>query len=179
MNLLAVISLFIWLPIVLFIFAGRPAQRAVVIAYIFAWLFLPNVSWKFSGIPDYGKESATLLGVLLGLAVFDPSRLMAVRFRWFDLPMTVFCLCPFTAAMSVGLGPYEGTSAVVAELTRWGLPYLIGRAYFSDLAGLRQLATGIALGGLIYVPLCLIEIRMSPQFETWVYGIHHWEAIRY
>ena len=61
----------------------------------------------------------------------------------------------------------------------WGFPYLIGRVYFTDLDGLRELALGIAIGGLVYVPLCLFEIRCSPILETWVYGIVHWEAMRY
>jgi len=52
------------------------------------------------------------------------------------------------------------------------LPYLIGRLYFSDLHGLRDLAIGVFIGGLIYVPLCLFEIRMSPQLHRLVYGFH-------
>ena len=38
---------------------------------------------------------------------------------------------------------------------------------------------GIAIGGLIYVPLCLLEIRLSPVLEIWVYGIDRWEPVRY
>jgi hypothetical protein len=50
------------------------------------------------------------------------------------------------------------------------LPYLIGRVYFTDLEGLRELAIGMLIGGLIYVPFCLVEMRLSPQFHVWVYG---------
>jgi tetratricopeptide (TPR) repeat protein len=179
MNLLALVSLYVWLPIVLFIFATRPPHRAVVIAFVFAWLFLPNLNWKFTGIPDYSKMSATVFGVLLGVLIFDLPKLMMLRFRWFDLPVVIFCLCPFAASMAVGLGAYDGASAILDQSTQWGFAYLIGRLYFSDPAGLRQLALGIAIGGLVYTPLCLIEIRLSPQICRWVYGIYHWESMRY
>ena len=52
------------------------------------------------------------------------------------------------------------------------LPYLIGRIYFSDAAGLRELAVGIFIGGLVYIPFCLYEIRLSPQLHRIVYGYH-------
>jgi len=54
----------------------------------------------------------------------------------------------------------------------WGLPYFIGRVYFMDVRGLKELAVGIFIGGLVYVPLCLYEIRMSPQLHNMVYGYH-------
>ncbi len=93
--------------------------------------------------------------------------------------MVVFCLCPFASATTNGLGAYEGASAMLEQIVSWGLPYLIGRVYFTDLDGLGELALGIAIGGLIYVPLCLIEVRFSPILETAVYGIAHWEGLRY
>ena len=65
MIILAVVSLFAWIPIVVFIFVTRPPQRAVVIAFVFAWLFLPNLGWPLPGMPDYTKMSATVFGVMI------------------------------------------------------------------------------------------------------------------
>jgi O-antigen ligase len=42
----------------------------------------------------------------------------------------------------------------------------------NNLLALRELAVAILFGGLIYVPLCLFEIRMSPQLHRLVYGFH-------
>jgi hypothetical protein len=69
-----------------------------------------------------------------------------------------------------GFGPYDGLSAVAYQVTDWGLPYFIGRLYFTDLKGLRELAHGIIIGGLLYVPLVWFEVRMSPQLHSIVYG---------
>ena len=32
------------------------------------------------------------------------------------------------------------------------------------------IAVGIFIGGLVYAPLCLIEMRLSPQLHRWIYG---------
>jgi hypothetical protein len=54
----------------------------------------------------------------------------------------------------------------------WGIPFAIGRLYFDDLAGLRELATGIFLSGLLYVPLCLFELWKGPELHRLVYGYY-------
>jgi hypothetical protein len=43
--------------------------------------------------------------------------------------------------------------------------------YFTDWAAVRELAIGIVIGGLSYVPLCWWEIRMSPQLHAQLYGL--------
>ncbi|NJL30324.1 MAG: hypothetical protein HC898_01100 [Phycisphaerales bacterium] len=44
-NAFALLVLLGWLPMVALMFAALPARRAVVIAYLAAWLFLPMVSY--------------------------------------------------------------------------------------------------------------------------------------
>jgi tetratricopeptide (TPR) repeat protein len=173
------LALFIWLPVVAAFFAFLPARRAVVVSFVVAWLALPNIRFPLSGVPDYTKMSATVAIVLLCMLIFDQRRLFTFRPRWYDLPMAVWCFSMFISAINNGLGPYEGIAAVLDQFVPWGFPYLIGRCYFTDLDDLRELAMGIAIGGLVYVPLCLFEIRMSPVLETWVYGIVHFEALRF
>ena len=170
MNILCYIALFGWIPVILLLFATLPSRRAVVAASISAWLFLPVAQFPLPGLPDYTKVSATTAGLLLGTVLFDGGRFSGLRLRWFDLPILVWCVIPFASSVANSLGAYDGLSGVVNRTLTWALPYLIGRAYFSDLDGLRELATGILVGGLIYMPLCLWEIRMSPQLHRVIYG---------
>ena len=179
MNLLAVSALWLWLPVVLSIFAIRPAREATLFSFLFAWLFLPNIAFDLPGIPDWTKMSATVIGTLLGVMLFDMARLLAFRPRWYDLPMAVWCASPFASSMAAGPGAYDGLSAVLDQFIAWGGPYLLGRVYFSDLEGARRLALGVVVGGLVYVPFCLVEIRLSPVFLGWVYGGARWEGTRY
>ena len=186
MTLFVPIALYGWIPVVLLFFAVLPARRAVIVAFLASWLFLPVAGYSLPGLPDYTKMTATSYGVMLGVVLFDSGRVMRFRFSWIDLPMLVWCLSPFASSISNGLGPYDGLSGVMSVTIKWGVPYLIGRLYFSDIEGLRELAIGVFVGGLIYVPFCLYEIRFSPQLHKLVYGFfphrsfnaHRWGGYR-
>ena len=56
------------------------------------------------------------------------------------------------------------------QTVAWFLPYLVGRLYLTDVEALRELALGMIIGGLCLIPLCLFEIKMSPQLNYIVYG---------
>lgn len=166
------IAMFGWIPVVVALFASLPPRRAAISAFIFAWLFLPTVAFQVQGLPDYTKVSATCLGVLLGTVMFDSRSLLTIRPSWADAPIVVWTLSPIVTSYLNGLGIYDGLSVAFETGVMWGLPYLIGRVYLGDLAGLRALAVGIFVGGLVYAPLCLLEVRLSPQLNRWIYGYH-------
>ena len=170
MSLMVPIALFGWIPIILLMFSQLSPRRAVAVCFVFAWMFLPSTGYEIAGLPDYTKASATSIGVLLAVALFDTDRLVSFRLRLLDLPMVVWCICPLASSLSNGLGWYDGASAVLAHTIKWGIPYYIGRVYFRDWMSIRELAMWIFIGGLVYMPLCLWEIRMSPQLNRWVYG---------
>lgn len=169
-DILTIFVMIVWPIVVLYLFNEIQAQKAAAISLITAWLFLPEVALILPGLPDYNKVTATCVGILLATLWFQTKRLNLLKFGWVDIPMLIWCLCPFASSVTNGLGWYDGISAVLDQSVRWGFPYLIGRLYFNNLAGLRHLATGIFVGGLVYVPLCLFEIRMSPQLHRLVYG---------
>ncbi|EAW37155.1 hypothetical protein [Lyngbya sp. PCC 8106] len=163
----------IWLPIVLALFKFFPARQAVVISFIVSWLFLPQrVVFEFPGLPDYTRTSATCYSILLATFIFDAKRLNSFKLGWLDIPMLIWCICPFISSMTNNLGIYDGTSAVLDRVMQYGIPYFLGRIYLNDLLGARQLAMGIFVSGLIYAPLCLIESVISPQLHRMVYGYH-------
>jgi len=177
-DFLVPLALIGWIPLCVGLFAVLPARRAVIVAIIAAWLFLPPATLLLPGFPDYSKSTAATLGIVLGTLIFEPGRLLAFRFRWFDLPMLLWCLCGFASSAANGLGMYDGLSALFSKIIVWGLPYLIGRLYFNTPEALKELAIGIIIGGIVYVPLCLFEIRMSPQLLRRIYGIGKWHGMR-
>lgn len=170
MSPLVPLVMFGWIPAVLLLFAFLPPRRAAATAFVVAWLFLPVVSYSIPGMPDYSKMSATCVGVLLASLLFNAGAFLRLRPHWLDVPMMVWCLVPLATSLSNGLGAWDGMSGVLRQTVAWGMPYLIGRIYFNSLSAHADLARAILLGGLIYIPLCLIEIRMSPQLHNWLYG---------
>jgi hypothetical protein len=169
----AQLVLLIWPLIVCFLFIRYPQQRAVIVSFIIAWLFLPHRTYFiFLGLPDYERISATCYSIFIATFIFDSKRFQSFKFGWLDIPMLVWCLCPFPSSLVNGLGAYDGLSQTLTQTVAWGFPYFLGRIYLNNLAGLRQMAIAMFTGGLIYIPLCLLEVRISPQLHNMVYGYH-------
>jgi hypothetical protein len=169
-NAFGVCVLAAWLPLIMLMFATMSARRAVITAFVVGYLFLPEAAYHLHTLPDITKSSLTAVGVVLASLIFDSSRLFSIRWRMIDLVWVVLWVSPFVTSLSNGLGLMDGLSSSMNLLFRWGLAYWIGRAYFTDWEGLRELAVGIILGGMAYVPLCWWEIRMSPQLHGILYG---------
>jgi hypothetical protein len=171
MTTLVPFALVGWIALSIALFAKFSARRAILISYIGGWLFLPVASIEMRGpLPDLAKNTAILAGVLGGMALFDRASFLRFRPAWLDAPMFVWVLSPFMSSITNGLGVYDGLSAVLENLLAWGIPYWLGRVYFFETDALRDVAWGIFIGGLVYVPLCWLEIFFGPQLHVWVYG---------
>jgi hypothetical protein len=153
-------------------------RRGLLAALLGGWLFLPWFDGRPELIPMYevlhlrskaSLVSAVLLATSLSL---DWARWRTFRPRLLDLPVLLLCLLPFASALANGLGANEGGSAVLEGSLVWGVPWLLGRLYLGEPAAILDLALALVSAALAYVPLCLWEIRMSPQLHRIVYGFH-------
>lgn len=172
MAALIPIVMYGWLLVVLYLFVRFPAQRAVIISLIVAWLFLPQVSIPIPGLPPYTKMAAACYGILLGTLVYDTARFSSFKPGWLDLPMLIYCLCPILSQVTNGGSPISPT---FNQIIGWGLPYFLGRLYLNNLDGLRQLAIGMFAGGLAYIPFTMIEGVKGPILHQMVYGVNAFE----
>src|SRR6516162_1561225 len=109
------------LPMIFLLFAVMPPRRAVIASTITAWLFMPNASYSLPGLPDYSKTSATSVGCLLCILIFDFARVMRFRPKWFDIPMCIFCTSVIMTAVANDLSYYDGLSQSLRWLTIWGI----------------------------------------------------------
>jgi hypothetical protein len=187
-----------WVPATLLLFWKLPPARAAAISLVGGWLFLPTARFlddvAGSEFPywimpaclpsDYWTTKARVIGValLLGVMAFDPKAWARFRPSSFDLPMLGWCLVPLASGLAGGVSPVESSTNMAYQALSWGVPYLVGRLYFADPAGLTVLARAIIGGGLVYVPVCLVENVAGPVFYRWLYGFHpyQWDgATRY
>jgi hypothetical protein len=170
MNILGYIIFNSWIPLVVVVFAAFPAKRAVVFATLSAQLILPVASFNVPGLPDYTKTVATTIGLVIGGLIFGRAQLFQLKLHWCDFPMVVWCLVSIPTSLLNGLGLYDGISGTSNAIITWGLPYMLGRAFLGSADGQKELTRGILVGALLYMPLCLWEIRVSPQLHRVVYG---------
>lgn len=170
MTPLAVAMLLGYPVVAVVLFGLMPCARALAVTFVAGWMFLPQSGFLFAGLPNYDKGMAIALGALAGTLVGGADRLLTLRPSWLDVPMLAWCLVPLASSLSNGLGLYDGISGIAYRACAWALPYLLGRAHFRTAEDLRELAVVFAAGGLVYVPLCLFEVRMSPVLNTWIYG---------
>ncbi len=169
-NFLVPVAMFGVVPLVIVLFSLLRPHRAVMAAYIFGWLFLPMAQYDLPGAPPWNKASAIAFSVLFGMVLFDTRAFGRFKFRWLDVPMAVWLLCPLASSISNGLGAYDGASEVLDQLLVWGVPYALGRVYFNSAQRLRELAIWLFMAGVIYAPFCAWELRMSPRLHQTFYG---------
>jgi hypothetical protein len=179
---IADLVLFGWIPVIFLIFWYFPTRKAILVSFVAGWLFLPMAYYHFPGIPQYDKISATCGGILLATLVFDSKRIQSLSYfpSIVDLPMLIWCLCPIATAYANDpeISTKDGIQWALEHAVSWGLPYLIGRIYFDRPEALRDLAKAVFIGGLIYTPLCLFEIRFSPELHLILYGYHQHDFLQ-
>lgn len=179
MTSFAHIVLLVWIPITLGLFALLPVRRAVIASAFGGWMFLPEkTAFVIGGLPDLNKNAAIVVAILLATVIFQSDRLLRFRPTRWDIPIVVWCLVPIVSSISNEIGGglgnsiYGGISLMLDMLRTYGLAYLIGRLYFQNFDDLKELALGFFVAGLVYLPLCLLEIRITPQLHRLVYGFH-------
>ncbi len=151
-------------------FAMLHPSRAVARAMLGGWLLLPEFDARSRFLGFYSKLVFVPTVVLLMSIAFDLRRWSRFRPRLFDLPMAVLCVVPFFTANANSLGSHEAIAAMADQIMGWGAPYMLGRVYLGEPRAVRDYAYAFVGAALLYVPLCLIEIRLSPILHYKIYG---------
>jgi hypothetical protein len=120
------------IPVVLLLFRLLQPRRAAIACFFGAWMFLPNYTYAFPGMPDYDKVAAASISVVLATLLFQAHRFSRLKFHVQDGFVFLWCLTPFFASLANGLGAYDGFAASQNYFMAWAVPYLVGRLYFDD-----------------------------------------------
>ena len=176
-NILVPITLFGYPFFVMFLFKKFEHRLAAALAYVAGWMFLPNAEYEIF-LLRHTKTTVIGFGILASIFFFDKAKFSKFKFNAFDIPILLWCTAPFFSSMFNDLGPYDGLSQALYQTIRWGLPYYIGRLFFSDPDAMKILAITIVLGGIVYIPLCWFEMIMSPQLHRLTYGFHQHEFLQ-
>lgn len=195
-NTLAYVVLFSW-PIVAWImYARMPVERAFVWTIIGGYLILPpNTGLDLPVLPEIDKwvitnVSAYVLTVTVGrrrVPLLPRSKLAAVLFLVYILvpiaavltnpePVVVRAIyggsvyAPGGTRVLPGLGFGDLPAFISTQLLTHALAFLVAQEVLRTAAARREVLLGLAFGGLVYTLPALVEIRLSPQINIWVYG---------
>ena len=170
-NIFTYIAMYGILAYSVFIFGKYPLRTSVIIIVVTGWMFLPQAHLEPPHIPYKTKVEAINVALLLGIVLKEPNIMKKLRWHWIDIPMTCWCIAPSLASLTnAELGPYDALNGLELTVVDYAIPYVAGRLYFGTYEGLGDLAIGQVLGGVALVPLVIIELVLSPQMHTWVYG---------
>ena len=189
-NAFASFMLMTWPLVCLLLLRRLPLERGLIWCILGAYLLLPpKAEFDLPLIPPMDKASIPNLSVLVILALVLRVRpLLLPRNRVaaglvimyvFGVVFTVLTNSdpviysdPMDASVFhrvSGLRLHDTLSAVVDKVIVL-IPFLLGRQLLGSDKGLRELLLAIAIGGLAYSLPSLVEVRLSPQINTWVYG---------
>ncbi len=161
----------VWVPTIIGFFRRYEPYMVAVWGMVLGWCFLPNYDFDVPVLPDINKTNLTGIAVLLACYIFDRDTFRNFRLTKYDIPMLAYIVFAGVTSIVNGLGFYpDAISEMFRSFFLYGIPYLIGRLYFSNVRALRLLLFVLFLAGLIYIPFCLFEVRMSPQLHRMVYG---------
>ena len=193
-NSFAYLMLIIWPAACLFLFRRLPVERAIIWSILAGYLILPQqAEFDLPLVPDMDKVSIPNISAFF-LCIFYlkkpvslwPSswivRILLISFVLGVVPtvMTngdaiVFKLLGETepivfSSMSLpGLG-LRDLFSVVSNQAIILMPFFLARTYLSSEVGMRDLLLALVIGAVVYSIPALIEIRLSPQINVWVYG---------
>lgn len=182
------LALFSW-PLVVLALARRfPPALAFILAILAGFLLLPEtIEFDLPLLPALTKHSIPVLTVLLFIAMFRPGRhehqerplLPQNGFVWIaTVGIAVSSLFTVTTngdplfygpTMLPGMRLYDGLSQALSALIML-LPMLLARKFLASPETHVLLLKVLCVAGLGYSLLALVEVRMSPQMNNWVYG---------
>lgn len=186
-NSFAYIMLFAWPFVAVLLFRLLPLQKALIWTILGGYLVLPvRTEVDFPLIPALDKVLIPSLAVFVLCLLIRPlpgetQRGWLPEHRLARVLVLVYLFGPFVTGLLnnapvmsgggylPGLTPYDAASFASSHAVML-LPFLLGRRHLAGPGAHRTLLICLVGAGLTYSVPILIEIWLSPQLHTWVYG---------
>lgn len=193
-NAFAYLMLMIWPVACVVMFRRMGIERAIIWAILGGYLLLPpRAVFDLPLVPDFNKTSIPNLCALAcclwvakrRVPIWPETRIMQILLFLFlagTVPTVLTNTDPilfysvFNAEpVSFVTGGLPGLRiidvlSVASNQAITLIPFVLGRAFLASRTGLRELILALLVGGLVYSLPALLEIRLSPQINIWVYG---------
>ena len=183
-NFFAFAMLALWPVISALIFRRLPPGRAIIACVLVAYLFLPPppAGFDFPLLPPLTKETIPNLVIILACLILYRGQIKLLPDTLTGkILVLVFVCSPMATVLTNGEPVFFGTLGLPALLLREGFstmiqqfmlisPLLLARNFLRTAEDQRDILKAIFVGGMVYSVLMLIEVRLSPQLNLWIYG---------
>lgn len=183
-NALAYLALIASPFVVWYIFRRLDVPRALIWSILLTYLFLPEPPAAFDWplLPPMDKDNIPVVAAFfLALWRSDSTEPLMPRNGFVRVLLIVFLLVPVPTALSnldaIRFGSFtipglkvKDALALVLQQFMLVLPFLLARRHLASAGSLQDLMRAFVIAGLVYSVLMLIEVRLSPQLNLWVYG---------
>ncbi|MBB5211841.1 hypothetical protein [Microbulbifer hydrolyticus] len=146
-------------------------------------MFLPEkVGYTLPLIPNINKENIGIYSALVGCFVVKkvkfrflanaPGARTLVIVGLLTSTFTVFTnLDPVFTGVRVkpALNPQDVISMTL-QMAMFMVPFVLGALLVKNASDGTQVLKLVAIAGIIYSPLMILEVLLSPQLHTWIYG---------
>lgn len=182
-NALSYLMLAIWPLVAWSLWLRLDAARALIWTVLGGYLLLPPlVAFNLPLVPDLNKVSIPNLAALACVLFLLRDKLSFLPDSWLGRGLIgLFILSPFATVLTnpdplrfqvaeiQGMRLYDSV-AYVANQAIILLPFFLARRYLASAEALRAMLVALVLAGVAYSVPMLIEMRLSPQMNVWVYG---------
>jgi len=182
-NAIAYLALILWPVVTLSLFASMRPGHALIWSLLGGYLLLPvNTAFDFPGVPALDKTSIPNISALLGALVFAKGPVVRLPREWWVVAlMVLYIISPmftvltnrdslqFGSFLLQGLRPYDAFSAAAYKGIDL-IPFVLGYNLLKDPRSQDYVLRALVIAALGYSLLMLVEVRLSPQLHTWVYG---------
>lgn len=183
---IAYLMLILWVPFGILMYSTLRPPVATMIVVLGGTLLLPEVLFfDFPLIPPLDKHGIVCLSGFIGIMIRNRRQFFRTK-PFSGIGALVYLLFGSIVATTLtNMDPVpladralQGTSIGdinaqgVRDMITLALPFVIGRASFRTQKDLREVVKLIAVFGVLYSLLALLEIRLSPQLHRWIYGYH-------
>lgn len=183
-NLVAYAVLLSWPVVMLLLLRALGPARGLVVGLLGGYLLLPPApaGVNLPILPLLDRDTVPgLVALLACVMLYRPAGGWLPQSRIARVLLAALVAVPVFTVLTngdpisqgrvslPGLRIVEIPAVVIGQLLVVG-PYLLGRALLADEDNQRFLLWSILVGGLAYSLPMLLEVRLSPQINTWIYG---------